>query len=132
MKRMKLFSLVVGLGAILASGIALADDVVSIGVLPGSSINVRGYVLSFGTDPPTSTFNNVLIADDGTVFVAQNDISFAPIKVNVSGLEFFAELRAQSDLMGTYDRNTGSCTATLDVDLKITGFFITDTCIIPT
>jgi len=136
---MKLLGLVVGFGAILASGVALADDVVSIGVLPGSSINVRGSVFAFGQDPPASTLNNALIADDGTLFVAQSDISFEPIDVTVftpiGTFVVHVELRAQSDLIGAYDRNTGSLTATADADLKLTSNapgFNNNSCIIPT
>jgi len=55
MKLIKAASLLLGFGVILSPGIALADDVVSIGVLPGSSINVRGTVFAFGQDPPAST-----------------------------------------------------------------------------
>ena len=145
MKLMKLFSLVVGLGTILASGIALADDVVNLGALPESSIKVRTRVLSFGQDPPTSTLNNALVRDDGTgagtLFVAQSDISFAPIAIE---FELFfgvpvvvhAQLRAQSDFMGTYDRNTGSSSAIGNFDIKLTSNdpvgFNNNTCIIPT
>ena len=135
MKRIKLFSLVIGLATILASGLALADDVVTLGVLPGSSIQVRDNAYPLGQDPPTSTFNNVSVADDGTVFGAQSDISFTPIDVNVSGFVVHIELRAQSDLMGTYDRNTGSFAAAADFDLKGTSNapgFNNNTCISPT
>jgi hypothetical protein len=75
MKRVQRFSLVVGFGTILASGIAFADDVVKRDILPGSSIRVGTHVVSFGQDPPTSTLNNASITDDGTgaglLFVAQ-------------------------------------------------------------
>ncbi len=136
---MKAASLLLGFGVILSSGIALADDVVSIGVLPGSSINVRGTVLALGQDPPASTLNNALIADDGTLFVAQSDISFEPIDVAVfTGFGTFVvhvELRAQSDLIGAYDRNTGSFAAAADADIKLTSNvpgFNNNRCIIPT
>ena len=136
MKRIKLFSLVIGLGAILASRVALADDVVTLGVLPGSSIMVGSAAYSFGQDPPTSTFGNVLVADNGTVSGAQSNISFAPIDVDFGfGVIVHAQLGAQSDFMGTYDRNTGSLAAAADFDLKLTSNapgFNNDTCIIPT
>ncbi len=141
MKLLKLFSLVVGFGVILTSGMALADDVVNLGALPGSSIKVGTQVAPFGQDPPTSTLNNALITDDGTgagtLSVSQSDISFAPVEAPVPGFPFVvrAELRAQSDFLGTYDRNTGSSTGAADFDLKITSNapgFNNNTCIIPT
>jgi sugar lactone lactonase YvrE len=138
MKRVQLFGLVVGFGTILTSGIAFADDVVKLDIVPGSSIRVGTQVISFGQDPPTSTINIVSITDDGTgagtLFVAQSDISFAPVAVVAAPFVVYAELRAQSNLTGTYDRHTGSVTATGDFDLKLTSgapSFNNTTCIIP-
>src|SRR6266849_6471691 len=138
MNLVKLFSRGVGVATILASGIAFADDVVRVDILPGSSIRLGVNVVAFGQDPPTSTLNNVSITDDGTgvgsLLVARNDISFAPIDLVVSFYTVHAELRAQSDLIGTYDRRSGWLTAAGDFDLKLTSNAPgsnNSTCIIP-
>jgi streptogramin lyase len=138
MKRVQLFSLVVGLGAILVSEIAFAADVVKLDIMPGSSIRVGARTIAVGQDPPTSTLNNVSITDDGTgagtLFVAESDVSFAPVNVVVYVFTVRIQLRAQSNLTGTYDRHTGLATATGDFDLKLTSNtpgFNNITCIIP-
>ncbi len=132
------FSLLVVLRMILASGMALADDVISIGVLPGSSISVRGTSTPLGQDPPVTTLNNVLITDDGTgggvLSVAQSDVSFEPVDSDAFGFVVRAQIRAQSDGAGVYDRNTGSSTLIIDTDVKYTSDlpgFDNDNCIIP-
>ena len=137
MRYMKLrWSFALGLGACMVLGAARADDIVSIGVLPGSSISIRNgcRVQTFGEDPPTSVLNNVLIADDGTLTVAQGDIFFAPFDFVVSGFTVHAQLRPQSDGTGTYDRTSGSSMASLIADVKITSNapgFNNNNCIVP-
>jgi len=130
------WSFALGLGACMVLGAARADDIVSIGVLPGSSISIRNgcRVQTFGEDPPTSVLNNVLIADDGTLTVAQGDIFFAPFDFVVSGFTVHAQLRPQSDGTGTYDRTSGSSMASLIADVKITSNapgFNNNNCIVP-
>ena len=124
----------IGLGVILASGLLLADDVISLDVLPGSSISVGTQSFPLGDDPPTSAFNNVSVGDDGTVFGAQADISFVPIDGMMAGFTFHIQMRPQSDLAGTYDRTGGSLTASVAFDLKITSNapgFDNNNCIVP-
>jgi hypothetical protein len=130
------WSFALGLSASMVLGAARADDIVSIGVLPGTSISIRNgcQVQTFGQDPPTSMLDNVLIADDGTLTVAQGDIFFAPIDFVVMGFMVHAQLRPQSDGTGTYDRASGSATASLIADLKITSNapgFNNNNCIVP-
>ncbi len=132
------FSLLVVLRMILASGMALADDVISIGVLPGSSFSVRGSSFPFGQDPPVTTLDNVLITDDGTgggvLSVAQSDVSFEFTDSDAFGYLLRSQVRAQSDGTGVYDRNTGSSTLIIDIDNKYTSDlpgFDNDNCIIP-
>lgn len=130
------WSFALGLSAGLVLGAARADDTVSIGILSGSSISIRNgcRVQAFGEDPPTSMLNNVLITDDGTLTVAQSDIFFAPFDFVVSGFNVHAQLRPQSDGSGAYDRASGSSSANLIVDIKITSNapgFNNNNCIVP-
>jgi hypothetical protein len=124
--------------------VALADDTVVLTVWgstnhpdnPSSiSVNNGQFAKTFTDD---SAFNNVTVTDDGSgagaVFIAQGDIQFAPSSDTFFGFTFNEQLRAQSDLNGTYDRNSGSATASVLVDLKITSNapgFNNNTCILP-
>jgi len=145
MKRRKpLLSILLGLGVCLETSAALADDVVTLTIWgstnhpdnPSSiSVNFGSFVKTLTDD---STFNNVTVTDDGsgagTVTIAQSDIQFAPSSDTFFGFTFTEQLRAQSDLGGTYDRNTGSSTATVNIDLKITSNapgFNNNSCILP-
>lgn len=132
------------LGLCLMTSAALADDTVTLTVWgstshpdnPASiSINDGSFVKTLADD---SVFNNVTVTDDGTgagtIAVAQSDIQFAPGFDTIMGFMFTEQLRAQSDLNGTYDRNSGSSTATVIVDLKVTSNapgFNNNTCILP-
>jgi hypothetical protein len=121
------------------SGVRPFDDTVNLGILPGSFINVMpppdGFHVDFGSDPPDTGLNNVTIADDGTFDVAQSDISLGSKTFDLgSGITATAELRAQSDAIGTYDRDTGSATMTITLDVHVTSnapFFDNDNCIVP-
>jgi hypothetical protein len=99
------------------------DDVVNILVHSGSSIQIKSQNFGFGDEPPTSYVNNVTVTDDGsgagTMSAAMSDVVFKPIEFNIGPAHGFATLRAQTDLSGTYDRNTGSATATLDMDVHL-------------
>jgi hypothetical protein len=110
-------------------------DIVTITVQDGSYIQVgNNNPITFG-DPTTDMFNNTSIDPDGNVFVARSDIQFGATTLTFAGMPFTVQLRAQSDLNGTYDRGSGSATATVALDVKITNNtlpnFNNNTCIIP-
>lgn len=133
-----------GLGICLVTGAALADDAVTLTIWGSTnhpdnpsriSIN-NGYFAR--ALPDDSVFNNATVTDDGsgvgTVFIAQGDIQFATITEILFGFNFNVQLRPQSDLNGTYDRNTGSSTANLSLDVKVTSNapgFNNNTCVLP-
>jgi hypothetical protein len=137
-------NILIGLAICLVTGAAWADDVVALTVWgstnhpdnPSSiSINNGSFVKTFTDD---ATFNNVTVTDDGTgagtITIAQGDIQFAPSSDMFFGFTFNEQLRAQSDLNGTYDRNSGSATAAVNIDLKITSNapgFNNNTCVLP-
>ena len=143
-RRRPIINVLLGSGICLVTSAALADDVVTLTIWgstnhpdnPSSiSINNGSFVKTLTDD---STFNNVTVTDDGsgagTVTIAQSDIQFAPSSDTFLGFTFVEQLRAQSDLNGTYDRNTGSSTTSVNIDLKITSNapgFNNSTCILP-
>lgn len=121
----------------LANGIGTQGvTVVNLGFLPDSvvSTNDGSLSVSFGNDPPTDGWDNVAIDGSGNVSGGQSDFHIGAATLTAT-FHFTVQLRAQSDLSGTYDVTTGIMTASLNLDAKITSNdapgFNNNTCIIP-
>jgi hypothetical protein len=130
-----------------------APAVSSVPVLKGGGINVQGgdvvtitvqagSYIQFGNASPinfggttTDMLNNASIGPDGDVFVAQSDVHFGMTTISFEFQDYTVQLRARSDLTGTYDRGSGSATATVTLDIKFDNTslpgFDHNNCIIP-
>jgi hypothetical protein len=82
------------------------------------------YNSDLGVPGISDTFNNVNIGSDGSVFVAQSDITYADrqITVTLQGNPYDIQIffRAQSDINGTFDPSSGSMTISFNLDIYLT------------